>query len=180
VGARRVILKLKRTPALYLVGFMAAGKTTIGRFLAWELGWTFVDIDDDIEAAEGMPIAEIFDTRGEEEFRRIETEAIRKRVHEVERGKPMVVALGGGAFAQRVNHELIFDNGVSIWLDCPFETVRARVEMAGNRPLARDPYLFRALYFERRAAYERAEHRIEITSDDPAAAVAAVMKLPIF
>jgi len=175
-----VILKLKRTPALYLVGFMAAGKTTIGRVLAYEVGWTFVDIDDDIEAAEGMSIASIFDARGEEEFRRIETEAIRRRVREVEQGHPMVIALGGGAFAQRVNHELIFDNGVSIWLDCPFHTVQARVEQAAHRPLARDPHRFRALYLKRREAYERAEYRIEIASDDPVQVVAAILKLPIF
>src|SRR5215472_12594229 len=90
-GLHCMILKLKRTPGIYLVGFMAAGKTTIGRMLADELGWSFFDLDEDIEAAQGSTIAQIFDTRGEEEFRKIEQDAVRKRVGEVERGKPMVL-----------------------------------------------------------------------------------------
>src|SRR5271169_400595 len=97
-GAYNMILKLKRTPGIYLVGFMASGKTTIGRLLADELGWTFADMDQDIEFEQAASIARIFEARGEEEFRRIEQEALRRRVGEVERGTPMVVALGGGAF----------------------------------------------------------------------------------
>src|SRR5260370_35743993 len=115
-----MILKLKRTPGIYLVGFMASGKTTIGRRLADELGWSFVDIDEDIEFAQETTIAEIFDTRGEEEFRRIETAAIQKRIRLIERGRPMVVALGGGAFAQHQNYELLQNNGISVWLHFPF------------------------------------------------------------
>jgi shikimate kinase len=175
-----VILKLKRTPGIYLVGFMAAGKTTIGRCLAEELGWTFVDIDDDIEAAEGSPISEIFGARGEGEFRRMEAEAIRKRVRDIERGRPMVLALGGGAFVERANYELLSENGVSVWLDCPLERIQTRVGESDNRPLARDPEMFRRLYFDRRPAYERSEYRIEISSDDPMDAVARILKLPIF
>ena len=92
-----MILKLKRTPGIYLVGFMGSGKTTIGRHLADELGWSFADLDADIEAEQGTTIAQIFDTRGEDEFRRIETAAIQKRVRMIEKGRPMVLALGGGA-----------------------------------------------------------------------------------
>jgi len=162
------------------VGFMACGKTTIGRLLADELGWGFADLDEDIEAGQNASIAEIFDTRGEQEFRRIEQEAIRKRVREVERGKPMVIALGGGAFAQETNRSLLEEHGVPIWLDCPFEVVRARVEGSAHRPLARDPGKFKQLYEDRRASYAQAEHRIEIASNDPAVIVAAILKLPIF
>ena len=175
-----MILKLKRTPGIYLVGFMASGKTTIGRLLADELGWRFVDLDEDIEVAHNAPIAEIFDRRGEEEFRQMEQEAIRRRVREVEQGKPMVIALGGGAFAQEANRLLLGEHGVPIWLDCPFEVVRARVAESSHRPLARDPDKFKQLYDDRRVFYSMAEHRIPIESDDPAVAVAAIMKLPIF
>ena len=59
-----MILKLKRTPGIYLVGFMGSGKTTIGRLLAQELGWKFVDLDDDVEADQKKPIAEIFEQIG--------------------------------------------------------------------------------------------------------------------
>jgi shikimate kinase len=175
-----VTIKLKRTPGIYLVGFMAAGKTTIGRRLADELGWSFVDIDEDIENDQGTTIAEIFDTRGEEEFRRIETAAIQKRVHFIERGRPMVVALGGGAFAQHRNFELLENNGISVWLDCPFAMVAERVGRTSHRPLARDVDRFRQLYEARRAAYERADFRIEIQGDDPVPVVQSILSLPIF
>jgi len=175
-----MLLKLKRTPGIYLVGFMASGKTTIGRMLADELGWSFADVDEDIEAAQGVSIANIFDARGEEEFRKIEQEALRRRVGEVERGKPMVLALGGGAFAHESSHDLLEENGVTVWLDCPFETVCARVAETTNRPLARDAGKFRQLYEDRRAAYAKADYRIEVSSDDPVVMVKAILKLPIF
>jgi shikimate kinase len=175
-----MILKLKRTPGIYLVGFMGSGKTTIGRRLADELGWSFADLDADIETETGTTIAQIFDTRGEEEFRRMETAAIQKRVRMIERGRPMVVALGGGAFAQRGNFELLENNGISVWLDCPFSIVRARVSQESDRPLARNPDKFRELYENRLAAYQRADYRIEIEGDDPTPAVESILKLPIF
>src|SRR6185295_16056948 len=93
-----MILKLKRTPGIFLVGFMGSGKSTVGRVLAEELGWGFADLDEDIEKREGMAIAEIFDSRGEAEFRKAETAALRERVRMVEGGRPWVIALGGGAF----------------------------------------------------------------------------------
>jgi shikimate kinase len=68
--------RLKRTPGIYLTGFMGSGKTTIAQALANHLGWDFVDIDAEIEAQERAAIAQIFETRGETEFRRIETEMI--------------------------------------------------------------------------------------------------------
>ncbi len=175
-----MILKLKRTPGIYLVGFMGSGKTTVGALLASTMGWSFIDIDDDIEAGAGMSIPEIFERQGEEAFRKIETAAIRKRVALVERGIPMVVALGGGAFAREENYELIGNNGVTIWLDCPLEIAKRRVASAQNRPLAQDPARFERLYHERRGAYGRADFRIEIRDDDARACVDEILKLPIF
>jgi shikimate kinase len=175
-----MILKLKNTPGIYLAGFMAAGKTTIGRLLAERLGWHFVDLDEEIEAAEKMTIAQIFETRGEEEFRRIEHAAMRTRVRAIEAGRPTVMALGGGAFVQSKNYALVEDNGITIWLDCPLDTVRRRVEQAYHRPLARDLERLARLYAQRREGYARADYRIPIVSDDPAAAVEAVLALPLF
>jgi len=172
-----MILKLKRTPGIYLVGFMAAGKTTIGRLLAEHLGWRFVDLDEDIEAQQKRTIAEIFDARGEAEFRRIENEALTHRVRAVERGTAMVVALGGGAFAQDANFQLVSDHGVAIWLDCPAEIAWRRVAETSHRPLARDREKFQELYAARRDFYARADGRIEIISDDPAVAVDAILAL---
>ena len=70
--ASGMILKLKRTPGIYLVGFMGSGKSTIGWRLADELGWRFIDLDEEIEAAQGRPISDIFDQDGEDLFRRLE------------------------------------------------------------------------------------------------------------
>ncbi len=175
-----MILKLKRTPGIYLTGFMASGKTTIGRLLADELGWHFSDLDEEIEAQQGASIAQIFDTRGEQEFRRIESEAIRAKVRAVERGRPTVIALGGGAFVHPENIDLLEDHGITIWLDCPLETVRRRVAQASHRPLARDAQRLEELYHERQAAYARAAYRILIESDEPSVAIAAILNLPLF
>lgn len=175
-----MILKLKRTPGIYLVGFMASGKTTIGRLLAHELGWSFADLDEDIEAQQGRSIAEIFDSCGEEEFRKIEQESIRRRVNEIGRGKPTIVALGGGAFAEPGTHSLLEDNGVTIWLDCAFPKICVRIEGTNHRPLARDSVRFKQLFDDRRSSYAKADYRIEIDSDDPASIVSAILKLPIF
>jgi len=168
-------LRLKRTPGIYVVGFMAAGKSTIGRLLAHRLGWSFFDTDDEIEAAEGMSITEIFTARGEKEFRRIEAAIIDQHVRWIERGRPAVLALGGGAFAEAANRDLVLAHGVAVWLDCPFEVVKRRVAQASHRPLARDPESFAELYEARRAAYSLADMRIPIGSDDPACAIEAIL-----
>jgi len=175
-----VIAKLKQTPGLYLLGFMGSGKTTIGKLLADRLGWTFVDIDEDIVASEQRSITEIFDTFGETAFRQIESEMIRKRVRAVACGRPMVVALGGGAAVQPDNVELIETHGVTIWLSCPFETVLRRVGKDSERPLSRDLKRFEELFHARQEAYGRANYRIETDDDDPETAVNAILNLPLF
>ena len=172
--------RLKSTPGVYLLGFMGSGKTTIGRLLADRLGWHFVDIDEDIEAAEQRSISEIFDTAGEEAFRRIESEAIARRVRAVACGRPTVMALGGGAATRRDNFELIANHGVTVWLSCAFETVVRRVGEDATRPLARDRKRFEELFYSRREAYGRADFRVEIDTDDPVEAVDAILKLPLF
>ncbi|MFN7923272.1 MAG: shikimate kinase [Bryobacteraceae bacterium] len=171
---------LIRYPGLYLVGFMGCGKTTVGLKLADELGWSFADLDDDIEATAGEPIPSIFDTRGEPEFRRLEHEALEARLRLIRRGQPAVLSLGGGAFAQQNNFELLHGHGVSIWLDAPFELIQRRIAGQEHRPLARDPEKFAALYHARQSAYARADYRIEIDGDDPAVAVRAILALPMF
>jgi shikimate kinase len=152
-----MLLKLKRTPGIYLVGFMACGKSTVSKMLADELGWHAADIDHDIESEQHMKIAEIFESLGEAAFRDLENAAILKRIRSVERGRPTVVALGGGAFAQEKNFQLLTDHGVTIWIDCPLHIIRERVRLSSHRPLARDGAKMRELYEQRRDAYARAD-----------------------
>lgn len=175
-----MILKLRQTPGVYLVGFMAVGKTTIGRLLADRLGWNFVDIDEEIAAREQRSIADIFDTLGEQAFRGMETAAIAQSVRDVACGRPTVMALGGGAAAQPGNFELLENHGVTIWLSCSFDTVVRRVGQDSTRPLARDEKTFEALFIERQQHYGRADYRVEIEGDDPAVAVEAILNLPLF
>jgi shikimate kinase len=172
-----MILKLKRTPGIFLVGFMGCGKSTVGRALADELGWRFLDLDEEIEKQENCSIAHIFDTRGEPAFRLIETAALRQITRAIDAGRPHVVAVGGGAFLQEQNVELFLNKGVSIWLDAPFERIAKRIEGQEHRPLARDPQKFRALYDARRGGYARAEYRIDIANDDSAHAVSLIHAL---
>ena len=170
--------RLVSTPGLYLVGFMGSGKSTIGAALADELGWYFADLDSDIEAAAGAAITAIFETAGEPEFRRHEHAALEARVRAVQRGRPTVVSLGGGAFTFAANISLVQDNGISIWLDCAFDLIQARVARERHRPLAHDPDRFEALYHARKPLYAKADYRIEVTCDDPQAAVNAILNLP--
>ena len=148
-----MIAQPKPVPALYLVGFMASGKTTVGRALAEEMGWRFIDIDTEIEAREGNAIAQIFSERGETGFREVEAEVIRDIVSSIRAGNCAVVALGGGAFIQPANRELIESNGVTIWLDCPLELVRRRLGEDSTRPLAANRNGLEKLFAERRPWY---------------------------
>jgi shikimate kinase len=173
--------RLKRAPGIYLTGFMGSGKTTVARRLAEQLGWDFVDLDAEIEASEGSPVASIFENRGEAEFRRIENAMVERWRRRVETGQPTVVALGGGSFAQPAIAELLSHHGISIWLDCSFSTITARMDSAerASRPLARDPEAFRRLYEERRMFYERAHFRVDADCE-PERAVALIMELPFW
>ncbi len=173
-------LKLVRTPGIYLVGFMGSGKSTVGKLLAERLGWTFVDLDEEIEEEQKTPIPEIFEKQGEEWFRELETEAIRKRVRMVRSGCPTVLALGGGAFVRDENFEMLADHGVTVWLDCPVDLAWDRVSVCGNdRPLARDRGKFRELFEARRQSYARAEYRVDVSADAEAV-VDAICALPLF
>jgi len=174
-----MILKLKRTPGIYLVGFMGSGKSTVGRALAEELGWSFFDLDQEIEDREGVTISDLFESRGEEAFREMEAAALRNRVRAVEKGRPQVIALGGGAFCREENFSLTSNNGITIWLDCPIEVIAERIAQETHRPLARDPERMRSLFEQRQPAYARADYRIE-ARDQPNEVVSRILALPIF
>lgn len=175
-----MILKLKRTPGLYLVGFMASGKTTIGRALADRIGWPFVDMDSDIEACAGKSISQIFQEHGESVFREMESQVLRKHVRTIETGQPCVLALGGGAFVQPGNRELLENNGVTLWLDCPLELIQRRLNGDTSRPLAAQANGLGRLYDDRRPIYSYADYRVEVDTEDVSELIRRILKLPLF
>lgn len=174
-----MILKLKRSPGIYLVGFMGCGKSTVGALLADAIGWRFLDLDQRIEEQQQDTIAHIFESRGEEAFRKIECEALQALIKETYRGKATVASLGGGAFAWPGNRERLEDSGVTIWLDVPFEIVEARVKREHHRPLARDPVRFRELFDLRKPLYAKADYTIHVESDNAQDTVQAILDLEL-
>jgi shikimate kinase len=142
---------------VYLVGFMAAGKTSVGRALARRLDWKFIDIDDLIERQEHMTVAEIFARHGEPYFRAAERAILVDQLG----ARHAVVATGGGTFADPQNRAAIRGDGVAVWLDAPLERVIARMPADGRRPLAADRADLERLYEGRRLAYEQAHMRLD-------------------
>jgi shikimate kinase len=142
---------------IYLVGFMASGKTTLAKNLAKRLDWKCVDIDELVEAREHMPISDIFARRGEPYFRTVERATLLELI-----GSPhAVVATGGGTFVDPANRSAINSDGVSIWLDLPLERIIARLPTDGRRPLAADRTELERLYHQRRAAYQQAHVHLD-------------------
>src|SRR5436190_21025868 len=105
--------------SIYLVGFMGAGKTSVGQRLAELLGWSFVDVDQKIEEREGTPIREIFLRAGEPYFRRVES----VELHSLSAARNLVVALGGGAFCGLENQRVAQRSGTRVGLDAPLATL---------------------------------------------------------
>jgi shikimate kinase len=142
---------------IYLVGFMAAGKTTVARALAKRLDWQSVDIDELVEQREHLPVADIFAKRGEPYFRAAERAVLLEQLTPRHR----VVATGGGTFVDPQNRSAINRDGVSVWLDIPFDRVIGRLPPDGRRPLAADRAEFERLYHARREAYQHAHVRLD-------------------
>ena len=142
---------------VYLVGFMGAGKTTVGRALAKRLDWQAIDVDELIEGREHATVAEIFARHGEAYFRAIERAVLMDHLTP----RHLVVATGGGTFADVQNRAAINRDGVSIWLDVPIDRLITRVPADGRRPLAADRAGFERLYHQRRAAYDQAHLRLD-------------------
>jgi shikimate kinase len=163
-------------PLLVLIGFMGAGKSTVGRLLALQLACPFVDLDVEIARTHG-PIPELFSGRGESGFRAIEHHHLDITLPCLKR--PSVFALGGGAFLQPANRELLDRHAATvIFLDAPFEVVRARIADSGHqRPLARDLESLRRLYELRRPTYLAAHHTFDASDTDPSSLLASLVQL---
>ena len=146
--------------SLVLVGMMGAGKSSVGRKLAIRLGLPFVDADTEIETAAGMTIPEIFQERGEPEFRSGEARVIARLLD----NGPQVLATGGGAYMNPETRRLISQKGVSVWLKAEFDVLMRRIKRRSDRPLLRTPdpeATLQGLMDERYPVYALAEVTIE-------------------
>ncbi len=156
---------------LYLNGFMASGKSTVGPRVAARLGLTFLDLDRLITAHDGRSIPEIFAEDGEEHFRQLEREALRKTTETDD----LVVALGGGALVDDENRAFARANGRVVYLKVDADTILERVaDEADERPLLQDeqdrplsrPEMrsrIKQMLDDRRSAYEDAECVVDAT-----------------
>jgi shikimate kinase len=156
---------------IFLVGFMAAGKTTVARSLAARLGWRAEDVDELIEARERRTVTEIFARNGEPYFRAIEREILRLLLPL----RHVVVATGGGTFVDPENRAAMHRDGLSIWLDVPFGEVLARLPADGRRPLAADRTQMERLFAARQIAYAQAHLRVDAAGLPAEAIVERIM-----
>jgi shikimate kinase len=149
-------------PAVFLVGFMGAGKTSVGQALATALGWRFVDLDARIVERTGRSVAEIFADEGEAKFRELETDELRRLLRELET-QNTVVSLGGGAWMQAPNVFLLREASLPVLhLDAAVEELWRRcLPERGTRPLLQSEAAFRELYAARRKAYASNTVRVE-------------------
>jgi len=144
---------------LTLTGMMGVGKTTVGKRLAKKLNYAFVDIDKIIEMQEGESIGSIFKNKGEDFFRKLETQQTLK---ELKKGKS-VISLGGGAFLNSSIRQYSKKHSISFWLDVPIEILIKRLKKSKNRPVLgkeKTDGSIKKIYFIRKKFYNKADYRI--------------------
>lgn len=147
---------------IVLVGFMGVGKTTVGRLLARKLYRDFIDIDAEIEHAQGMSIPDLFRKHGEPFFREIEKE----HVLQASASRMKVISLGGGAFTQKAIRDYCLQHCLVIFLDIRFDSWKERIHMlTGNRPILKGKSVeeLEELYTSRQQAY--ALNHSQMTTD---------------
>jgi shikimate kinase len=167
--------KLMIDRPLILVGLMGAGKTSVGRRLAKRLNLPFCDADEEIVKAAGCSIEDIFELYGEEAFRDGERKVIIRLLDK----SPKVLATGGGAFIDDTARKAIKENGISIWLRVPLDTLVMRTENRGGRPLLKDqdvPATLKTLMEKRYPIYETADIVIDAVGDTPDDTAEAIIK----
>jgi shikimate kinase len=155
----KIELESKR---IFITGFMGVGKTTVAKELANSLNCLSLDLDQFIEEHEGRSPQEIIDNEGEPRFRELETSYLMRTIETNSR----IIALGGGAWTIEANRDIAAANGLSIWLDAPFELCWQRIESTGNvRPFARDIKKAQERYEYRKQFYKLVSLRVEVTAE---------------
>jgi 3-phosphoshikimate 1-carboxyvinyltransferase len=158
-------LLIERKPGnIFIAGFMGAGKTTVGKLLAKELDYSFIDLDERVRATAGKPIWWIFTEDGEDRFRELEKKEL-MRLAEIDR---TVVALGGGVTCDPENTTFIHKKGLVIVLTAPPDVLYARIKDEPGRPLSRDREDFNSLFNQRNinGCYETADFIIDTSKEN--------------
>ncbi len=148
---------------IYIVGFMGSGKSTIGPVLAGRMDRPFYDLDDLIEKEQERTISEIFESQGEEYFRKLESDTLVLNPP----SEPCVMALGGGTFVSKVNRDYISKRGISVWLKIPLRLARKRCRDSQHRPLARNPEQWDSLFRSREKIYQLADVLVGVKGKSP-------------
>ncbi len=151
---------------IVLIGFMGSGKSTIGRELNKNLGYTLIDTDHAIEKLAGKTIPKIFEQDGEEAFRKHETQLLEDMV--LQKTTHHIISTGGGMAARTENKILLRQLGFVVWLSCSPEDILERTSRNKNRPLLQcdDPMsVITKLLAERSPAYKKTAH-MEITTTE--------------
>jgi shikimate kinase / 3-dehydroquinate synthase len=151
------------TERIVLVGFMAAGKTTVGALVAEILGWEFVDLDQRVEAGTGRTIADIFRDSGEAAFRDAELAA----ANSLAGTKRVVIAAGGGAFAEPATRAALQERAFTVWVRCALPVLLDRLAGDESRPLAANRETIAALLPKRETTYALADLVVDTTRSAP-------------
>ena len=162
---------------IYLIGFMGAGKTTVGRALAERLDIPFFDLDELVEAAEKMSIKELFALQGEPFFRKRERDILRATRYL----EDAVIATGGGTYTFEDNIQFIEAEGLSVYVSAPYALLRGRIgEKAAERPMFRDDVAAHDLFNERLRFYRMCDVTVEIREEETPGEIAEriVLELP--
>lgn len=155
---------MKRNP-IVITGFMGCGKSKVARELAYRLSVAMIDLDDRITAQQGQTPAQFISRTGEAAFRVIETKTLRELL---ENGEAGVIALGGGAWIESANRDLIGEYAcLSVWLDAPFALCWERISAsAEDRPLGRTIEQAEARYNFRKPIYALASVHIPVSDEN--------------
>lgn len=149
---------------IFLIGFMGSGKSTIAKILSEKLGVTQVEMDEMIVQEQGMPITDIFAKYGEEHFRDVETDLVRR----LQEREGVVVSCGGGAVLREENRSMMKAAGAIVLLTAKPETILERVKHSTNRPVLNghmNVEYITELMEKRRACYEEAADFVVATDD---------------
>ena len=151
----------RRSGRIYLVGFMASGKTSVGKRVAERLGVPFVDVDAEIERTSGRTIRALFESDGEREFRRRETTFLEA----TEALPDAVVATGGGCWVREENRRAIERLGTAVFLDVPLPVLLERLAGKTDRPLFSGPEQAAGLWAEREPFYRMGTHPVTLRTE---------------